>query len=119
MGVPPMSVEPRARHPCDVVRDARIETFDPEPSLEDVRLLKSILIVVVAAFALLASVFIGVIAALASIALFAFRRWQARRGDRGHAVPAQHGANVRPQTVRDSEVIDVTATEVPSDPASR
>ncbi len=83
------------------------------------RFLKIVLAAFVAALALLASLFIGAVAVIASIVLSIFRHSRTRQGS-GETVPSSHPAEARrTKTPRDFDVIDVTATEVPTDPAGR
>jgi hypothetical protein len=81
-----------------------------------VRFLKLILIVLVAVVAVLGGLFIGVAAAVVGIAFFVLRRWRARRGSgRALSQPRADATKAHPTRVRDLDVIDVTATEIPAD----
>jgi hypothetical protein len=80
--------------------------------------LKSVLTALITVFALLASLLAGAVAVIASIVLFFFRRSRLARSKDRAASPA-HPAEARRTKMRDVDAIDVTATEVPSDPTAR
>ena len=82
------------------------------------RVLKIVLTAALAAFAVIAGLFIGVVVAGTGVILSLFKRWRSGR-DSDRNFPLPHRADARPVRPHDRDVIDVTATEVPSDPTNR
>ena len=82
------------------------------------RVFKIVLTAALAAFAVIAGLFIGVVAAGTGMVLSLFKRWQSRR-DPARTFPLPRRSGARPDRPGDQDVIDVTATEVPADPPNR
>ena len=82
------------------------------------RVLKIMLTAALAAFAVIAGLFIGVVVAGTGVALSLLKRWRTRR-DPDRTFPLPRRADARPVRALGRDVIDVTATEVPVDPANR
>jgi hypothetical protein len=107
---------------ADAQAEGRIEaaeTFVGVVSLERMRLLKIIMTALVAAVAVLAGLFIAVVAAITGAVLFFSRRPRGTPAS-PRTVPLSPAAGASPRKPADVDVIDVIATEVPaSDPTSR
>lgn len=82
------------------------------------RLFKLILTAVFAVFAVVAGLFIAVVAASISAVLFLLGRTRNVRPS-GRNVPSFRPAETRATKPGDLDVIDVTATEIPADERSR
>jgi hypothetical protein len=95
-----------------------MQLFAGVGSLEGMRLIKILVTALVAVLAVLTGVFIAAIAAVTGMALFFFRR--PRSPSRlAQTVPLPSAAEARRPKASDVDVIDVIATEVPTDRAGR
>jgi len=93
-------------------------TFGAVASLESMRPLKIIMTALLGTVALVAGLFIAVVAAITSVALFFLKRSRGTPAPR-RPVPLSHARGASAPKAADRDVIDVTATEVPADSAGR
>ena len=93
-------------------------TFIVVASLERMRPLKIIMTAFIAALVVLAGLFIAAVAAVTGAALFFLKRSRGTPASRRTTRLSRLGDANSPKGT-DLDVVDVTATEVPADPAKR
>jgi hypothetical protein len=87
-------------------------------SPKTMRFFKIVLTAFIAAIAVLAGLFIAAAAAITSLVL-SFFSGSRRQSGSARTSASPHSAGVHRTKARDPDAIDVTATEVPLDPAGR